>query len=116
MARREIYVDDLDGKEHDDVEPRRFSIGRTSYVIDLSASNYEQFLKDMEKYTAVATPESSKSGASRSVRAARGSAAPKGSSDAAQIRAWAATQGIKVADRGRIHADVRAKWEAAGRP
>jgi hypothetical protein len=116
MARREIYVDDIDGKEHDDVEPRRFSIGHQRYVIDLSNKNYEQLLKDMSKYTDVATKETGAPAAPRSVRAARGTSGSGKPSNAAQIRSWAASQGIEVAPRGRIHADVVAKWEAAGRP
>lgn len=113
MARREIYVDDIDGKEHESVEPRRFSIGHQGYVIDLSSKNYEAFLKDMEKYTSKAQKDS---GAVRGSRAARGTSTPRGASNAAQIRAWAASKGIKVSDRGRIHADVVKQWEEAGRP
>lgn len=113
MARREIFVDDIDGKESDDVETRRFSIGRTSYTIDLSAKNYEAFLKDVEKYTSVAATETNAPTAPRSVRAARGTSAPKAPSQAAEIRAWAASEGIQVSERGRIHKDVIEKYEYA---
>jgi len=113
MARREIFVDDVDGKEDESVETRRFSIGRQGYTIDLSADNYEAFLKDMEKYTSVAVTESNAPAAPRSVRAARGTATTKAPSQAAEIRAWAASEGIAVAERGRIHKDVVDKYEYA---
>jgi hypothetical protein len=115
MARREIYVDDIDGKEHESVQPRRFSIGHQAYVIDLSDKNYEALLKDVEKWTNAAQKDTAPR-APRGVTAARGTSGGGKASNAAQIRSWAASQGIEVAPRGRIHADVVAKWEAAGKP
>lgn len=116
MARREIYVDDIDGKEHESVQARRYSIGHQAYTIDLSDKNYEAFLKAMEPYTSVSVKVTGAPTAPRGIRAARGSRTPAGPSESAQIRSWAASQGIDVAPRGRIHADVKAKWEAAGKP
>jgi hypothetical protein len=116
VARREIYVDDIDGKEHESVQARRYSIGHQAYTIDLSDKNYEQFLKDMEKYTSKSVKVSGAPSAPGRVRAARGTRTQAGPSQSAQIRSWAASQGIEVAPRGRIHADVVAKWEAAGKP
>jgi len=116
MARREIFVDDLDGKEADDVETRRFSIGRQGYSIDLSSTNYEAFLKDVDKYVSVATKEEAPSRAvtgPRPARTARTATTTGEPSRASQIRAWAASEGIAVAERGRIHKDVVEKYDYA---
>ena len=119
MARREIFVDDLDGKEAEDVQTRRFSIGRTAYTIDLNDSNFEKLLKDFEKYTAVATQEEAPS---RAVRpsAPRKTASPARGGDkpytASQVREWAETDDRfkgKVGPRGRIHKDVLEAYEYA---
>jgi hypothetical protein len=119
MARREILVDDLDGTESTDdglVQARRFSVGRQGYTIDLNDKNFDKLLKALEPFIEVASKDDSAPAAPRSVRATRGTSGTAKASNASQIRSWAASQGIGVAPRGRIHADVVAKWEAAGRP
>lgn len=116
MARREIFVDDLDGKESESVQTRRFSIGRQGYTIDLSDDNYEQFLKDFDKYVSVAVKEEAPSRAVRASAPRRSSGATSDTDKgytAADVREWAAAEGIEVSARGRIHREVIEKFEYA---
>ncbi len=116
VARREIFVDDYDGTEDDSVETRRFSIGRKALTIDLTASNYEKFLKHVAEWVDKATPEEPPA---RSVRSpeprknTRGTQTKGEPSRAAQVREWAKGEGIEVSPRGRIHKDVLEKYEYA---
>lgn len=111
MARREIFVDDIDGKEDDTVETRRYSIGRQGYTIDLSAKNYEAFLKTLEKYTSVSTKvEAPPAGVRMRRSPARASDKPYTASD---VREWAKAEGIEVSERGRIHKEIIEKYEYA---
>jgi Lsr2 len=122
MARIETLVDDYDGTvaaEGVEVETRRFSIGRTSYTIDLTADNYDAFLKDLEKWTEKATQEESPNRAVRPSAPRKSSAAASGGDKpytASQVRAWAETDDRfkgKVSPRGRIHRDVEEAYEHA---
>lgn len=116
MARREIYVDDIDGKEGDDVQARRFSIGRQAYSIDLNDKNYEEMLELFKPYMAVATLEEAPSRSVRSSAPRKASGGTSGTDkgySASDVRAWAESEGIKVSPRGRIHKDVIEKYEYA---
>lgn len=113
MARREILVDDLDGKESDDIETRHFVVGHQAFTIDLSAKNYEQFLKDMEKWMSKATPLKATGGSQTARRAGGRSGGSDRDYNPAEVRAWAASQGITVSPRGRIHGDVVKQFKEA---
>ena len=49
-------------------------------------------------------------------RAKRASAGKTATAELAAIRSWANANGVEVSARGRIPAEVRAQWEAAGSP
>jgi hypothetical protein len=104
MAQRTqvLYVDDIDGSEAEGTV--RFGFGGTNYEIDLNKKHSDQFTKTMGPYIAAAR----KLPASRSPRGARASR-----HDLSDVRAWARGQGIKISDRGRIPANVLAKYQAA---
>lgn len=101
------YVSDLSGSE-EDVRTVRFGFEGVSYEIDLTeaeATDLSERLADfinagrrVGRIASTATKPRSK----------------RGNSDAEAIRAWAKENGITVSERGRISADVRAKYEAAG--
>lgn len=113
MARREIFVDDIDGKEDETVETRRYSVGRQGYTIDLSAKNYEKMLKALEPFMAVSTKEEAPP---RSVRGVRRATAPKVNDkgySASDVREWAKAEGKEVSERGRIHKDIIEAYEYA---
>ncbi len=105
MAQRTqvLYVDDIDGSDAEGTV--RFGLGGTDYEIDLNKKHTAQFAQAIGPFIEAARKVPT------SRRAARGSRAPRHGQSA--VRAWAREQGIKVSDRGRIPADVLARYEAA---
>jgi Lsr2 len=102
MAQRTqvLYVDDIDGSDAEGTV--RFGLGGTGYEIDLNKKHAAQFAEAIAPYVAAARKAPS---SRRPARAAR-----HGQSD---VRAWARGQGIEISDRGRIPADVLARYQAA---
>ncbi|TYL51177.1 histone-like nucleoid-structuring protein Lsr2 [Agromyces mariniharenae] len=103
MAKKTVVtlVDDIDGSEA--IETLAFSFDGTSYEIDLSKSNAKAFRKAMQSYV--------DAGRKTSVRTGRRPASR--TSDARDIRAWAAANGVDVPARGRIPASVQEQYRAA---
>lgn len=108
MAQRQTvtYVSDLSGKEITDNDSPTVSFGwdGADYTIDLTSTEAEKFYKAVEPYINAGTKVSKSRG--------RKSTASKGS-NAAEIRAWAQSNGIDVPARGRIPQEVRDRFEAA---
>ncbi|MFJ6937334.1 Lsr2 family protein [Streptomyces sp. NPDC101118] len=101
-----LLVDDLDGGEAD--ETVTFALDGKSYEIDLTTANADKLRSLLEPYT--------KSGRRTGGRAATGrtkgrAVAASGSSDTAEIRAWAKANGYNVNDRGRVPAEIREAYE-----
>lgn len=107
------FVDDLDGSAAD--ETIRFALGRDTYEIDLSKSNAKKLRDALAVYVNAARRVGGGRGrpAGRATRARSRGRASAGGASPAQIRAWAKSRGIKVNERGRIAADIVAKYEAA---
>ena len=105
MAQRTqiLYVDDIDGGQAEGTV--RFGLAGTDYEIDLSKKHADQFTKAIAPYIDAARK------VSPSRRAVRGSRPARHSQS--DVRAWALAQGLKVSDRGRIPADVLARYESA---
>ena len=105
MAQRTqvLYVDDIDGSDAEGTV--RFGLGGTDYEIDLNKKHAAQFAKAIAPYLAAARKVPS---SRRQTRAARPSR-----HDQSEVRAWARGQGIQISDRGRIPADVLARYQAA---
>ena len=101
-----ILVDDIDGGSA--VETVGFSLDGVSYEIDLSAKNAAKFRDAFGGYVGAARRVGGR--ASRRTASVRRVAGPNRT---AEIRAWAKSNKIKVSERGRISADVVAKFEAA---
>ena len=95
-----ILVDDLDGGEAS--EQVEFAVDGRSYEIDLSAANSAKLREALAPFISVAR----RAGSRRST----GSAAPaRPAADRVQnqaIREWAAAQGMKISERGRIPSNV----------
>ena len=112
MAKRVIeqLVSDLSGKDIKDGEGEtvKFSIGSTSYEMDLTEAEAGQFYDAVKKYTDVATKTSGRGG-----RSGGGSKAKSDSGQTQAIRAWARENGLEVSDRGRISRDVQDAYNAA---
>jgi hypothetical protein len=98
-------VDDTDGSEAE--ETVRFGLDGTAYEIDLSAAHAEQLRDALARYVAAARREG---------RLARGVVhrSVETDVDPAAVRAWARGQGIEVSQRGRLPADVVARFREAG--
>lgn len=105
MARRVSIelVDDIDGSNA--VETVSFALDGTTYEIDLNKKNGAKLRDALAGFIA----------SGRKVGRARSTAkkASAGGSSAAEVRAWAQSNGYKVPDRGRIPADVREAFDAA---
>ena len=120
MAQRTIVqlTDDLDGKPIPDGkgETIRFSLDRTDYEIDLADKNAKALRDTLAKYTAAArrTGAGARSTARSTGRSTGRSRAGTGRDyDPKAVRAWAESQGIQVSQRGRVPADLVARYQAA---
>ncbi len=98
-----VLIDDIDGGPAD--ETVRFSLDGTSYEIDLSAPNAARLRTAFAEFVGHARKSAGRATSKRSRRADGGKSA--------EIRAWARQQGLDVNERGRIPADLAAKFEAA---
>jgi hypothetical protein len=97
-----LYVDDIDGSQAEGTV--RFGLDGADYEIDLSKKHADQFARQVAPYIAAA----------RKVSSARAGRSPRaGRHDQSDVRAWARAQGLQVSDRGRIPADLLARYQAA---
>lgn len=95
-----LLIDDIDGSEAEGTVS--FALDGVHYEIDLNKQHGEELRSDLKKYITHA----------RKVR--RGPQRPK--RNTARIRKWAKAQGYKLSERGRIPADIEAKYDAAHNP
>jgi hypothetical protein len=103
-----LFIDDIDGGEAEGTV--RFALDGTDYEIDLNAKHTEDLRNALANYVAHAR----KAGGAARRGAARGSRRAS-TVDTVAVRAWAREQGIGIKDRGRVPADVVAKYqESAG--
>ena len=104
-----LLQDDLDGSEA--TETVTFGLDGLTYEIDLNEKNSAKLRKALEPYLSAAR----RVGGSRSGRRRAGARArSKSDVDPAAVRAWAASNKIKVSPRGRISAAVIEQYRAAG--
>jgi hypothetical protein len=109
---KETFVqltDDLDGSEA--VEELTFALRGVEYEIDLNAKNAAALEKALEKFVVAGRKVSHR--APRSVGRRPSAATPK--EDLVALREWAKANGYRVADRGRVSAEVRDAFHAANR-
>ena len=99
-----VVTDDLDGTP--DAETVAFSFNGQSYEIDLGQKNLARFQKSLQPFMEAGR----KTARRKASTSARGGAARI---DRAAVRAWAAQQGLKVSERGRISSEILSKYEAA---
>ena len=104
-----LLIDDLDGGEAEGTV--RFGLDGVEYEIDLSAEHAGALRRALAPFIGAArrSPASGR-------RAAGGRRAGVGGLDTTEVREWAREQGIEVKERGRIPAEVVARFkEATGR-
>ena len=107
MAQRiqTLFIDDIDGGAAEGTV--RFGLDGADYEIDLSGEHSNELRTALGKYI-----EHSRKVGGTARRAARGRGA--GSAvDTAKVREWARESGYDIKDRGRVPADVVAKYQAA---
>jgi hypothetical protein len=104
-----LFIDDIDGGEADGTV--RFALDGTEYEIDLNAKHSEELRSALATYVMHARKVS---GATRrSAATGRGSRRPS-TVDTVAVRAWARENGYDIKGRGRVPADLVAKYQAAG--
>jgi Lsr2 len=101
-----LFIDDIDGGEAEGTV--RFGLDGTDYEIDLNARHTEDLRNALANYV---THARKISGSARRTTG-RGGRRP-GAVDTAAVRAWARENGIDIKDRGRVPADVVAKYQAS---
>jgi hypothetical protein len=105
-----LFIDDLDGSEADGTV--RFGLDGAEYEIDLSAEHAQQLRDALARYVGagrrVGGGSRRSSGPARSGRRTAGSGL-----NSTEVREWAKAQGIEVKDRGRVPAELVAKFRAA---
>jgi hypothetical protein len=102
-----LFIDDIDGGEADGTV--RFGLDGAEYEIDLSAAHDAELRNVLAKYVSHARKVTA-----RGTRpAGRGAGRRPGPVDTTAVRAWARENGIDIKDRGRVPADVVAKYQAA---
>ena len=117
MAKKTLIVDDLTGEAG--ARTRHLRFDGVDYEIDLTDASFADLRSALKPYLRAARqvggPVVAGSRRGRPSGSSNGgrTGAP---SDAAAIRAWARSAGVPVTDRGRVSADVRAAWAAAGSP
>ena len=100
-----VFIDDIDGGEA--AGTVRFALDGVDYEIDLSIEHTDELHTALGTYIGHARKVG---GTSR--RAPRGRRA--GSAiDTTAVRSWAREQGIDIKDRGRVPANIVARYEAA---
>jgi hypothetical protein len=115
MAQRTIVrlTDDLDGKPIPDGkgETIRFGLDRQDYEIDLADKNAKALRDTFAKYVSAARRTGA--GHARRSRTGRTPAGTARDYDPKAVRAWAESQGIQVNQRGRVPAELVAKFQTA---
>ncbi|HMG29728.1 MAG TPA: Lsr2 family protein [Jiangellaceae bacterium] len=100
-----ILVDDIDGGNAE--ETVSFSLDGVAYELDLSRKNAAKLRDTLGPYIGSARRVSRRGGRGR------GRSGGGRGTDTASVRQWARDQGLKVSDRGRVPADILARYEAA---
>jgi hypothetical protein len=100
-----LFIDDLDGGEAEGTV--RFALDGTEYEIDLSAKHNEELRDSLKSFIAHARKVGG--GRRSSARAGRKPSAV----DTVAVRAWARENGFDIKERGRVPADLVAKYQAA---
>ena len=101
-----LFIDDLDGSAAEGTV--RFGLDGTEYEIDLNAGHAKELRDALARYVDAARRVGS---VRRPPRGGRRGVA--GDLNAVEVREWARAQGIEVKDRGRVPADLVARFKAA---
>ena len=105
-----LFIDDIDGGAAEGTV--RFALDGTEYEIDLNAKHSEELRSALGKYVTHARKVggTARRGGRGAGRAGRGAGS---SLNTTEIRNWARENGYDIKDRGRVPADLVAKYQAA---
>ena len=105
-----LFIDDIDGGAAEGTV--RFALDGTEYEIDLNAEHSEELRSALGKYV---THARKVGGTARRGGRATGRIVRSASSalNTTEIRSWARENGYDIKDRGRVPADLVAKYQAA---
>jgi hypothetical protein len=111
MAQRTIVqlTDDLDGSEAN--ETVSFSLDGVSYTIDLNDNNAAELREALAPYVAAARRDGGRTRRGNVTHISSGRRRSSGDVDPKTVRAWAAENGIAISARGRIPADIVARYQ-----
>lgn len=101
-----LFIDDIDGGEAEGTV--RFGIDGADYEIDLSAQHSGELRDALRRYI----PHARKVGGTARRAGARG-ARRSSAVDTVAVRAWARQNGYEVKERGRVPADIVARYREA---
>jgi len=101
-----LFIDDIDGGEAQGTI--RFGLDGSEYEIDLSAKHSGELRSTLDTYVSHAR----KLGGTTRRSTSRGGPKPR-ASDTVAVRAWARENGYDIKDRGRVPANLVAKYREA---
>lgn len=102
-----FLIDDLDGSDAEGMV--RFGLDGEQYEIDLSTEHAKELRTALGRYIDAGRRVT---GTAR-WSAPNGRKAPASSISNTEVRTWARTQGLEVKERGRVSADLLARYRAA---
>jgi hypothetical protein len=100
-----LFIDDIDGGAAEGTI--RFGLDGTEYEIDLSSKHSDELHTTLRKYVEHARKVG---GTARRVPRGR---RPGGAIDSTKVREWAKAEGYDIKDRGRVPAELVAKYQEA---
>ena len=105
-----LFIDDIDGGAAEGTV--RFALDGTEYEIDLNAEHSDELRSALGKYVTHARKVggTARRGGRVAGRAGRGAGSTLNTTE---IRNWARENGFDIKDRGRVPADLVAKYQAA---
>jgi len=102
-----LFIDDLDGSQAEGTV--RFALDGAQYEIDLNAVHAEELRTTLARYT-----EAARKVTGTSQRPTRNTArAAANGLSTTEIRDWAKANGFDIKERGRVPADVVARFRSA---
>jgi hypothetical protein len=101
-----LFIDGLDGTEAEGTV--RFGLDGVHYEIDLNAVHAKELRAALARYTGAGR----KASGTRRPAKNLGKAAANGL-NTTEVRDWARSNGLDIKDRGRVPADVIAKFKAS---
>ena len=102
-----MFIDDIEGTEAEGTI--RFALDGAEYEIDLNAKHAAALRRALARYIDAA--RRSTGAARRPARSGRRASAS--GVNTTEVREWAKAQGIEVKDRGRVPAELVARFKAA---